>query len=384
MEITEKAHFEALYNKYLAWKSSQITQTDGYVYEKSFVTFCEEFNKELFELSVSVPDSKKKRVITRYGDILVDSEHCMSPRGKKGFRVSPYLQELACYVGQQLSFDEASDNLLRVGRISLTDKQIERISHEYGESLESLLYEDTIKETNDMLHYAMMDGSMCLTRKDGWKEVKLGRIFREKDLLSIKKRGTIRESDYVAHLGNHEDFLVKFESRLCDKTNIVAIADGARWIWDFWQENYPKATQILDFYHAIEKIGNWIKLAIKDEKKAKDLIDLQEKYLLNDEIDEVILAINSIESKSYSKEKQQLLTYLNNNKHRMKYKTYQDKGLMIGSGPIEAANRQIIQARLKKSGQRWTPKGLQQVDNLRVAYHSDRWDLIINKINRAA
>jgi hypothetical protein len=308
----------------------------------------------------------------------------MSPRGKKGFRVSPYLQELACYVGQQLSFDEASDNLLRVGGISLTDKQIERISHEYGESLESVLYEDRIKGTNDILHYAMMDGSMCLTRKDGWKEVKLGRIFREKDLLSIKKRGTIRESDYVAHLGNREDFLTKFESRLCDKTNIVAIADGARWIWDFWQENYPKATQILDFYHAMEKTGNWIKWAIKDEKKAKDLISLQEKYLLNDEIEEVILAINSIESKSYSKEKQQLLTYLNNKKHRMKYKTYQDKGLLIGSGPIEAANRQIIQARLKKSGQRWTPKGLQQVANLRVAYHSDRWDLLLKKINSAA
>lgn len=63
MEITEKAHFEALYNKYLAWKTSQLTQTDGYSYEKSFVTFCEEFNKELFELSVSVPDAdgKKKR-----------------------------------------------------------------------------------------------------------------------------------------------------------------------------------------------------------------------------------------------------------------------------------------------------------------------------------
>jgi hypothetical protein len=61
MEITEKAHFEALYNKYLAWKTSQLTQTDGYSYEKSFVTFCEEFNKELFELSVAVPDGKKKR-----------------------------------------------------------------------------------------------------------------------------------------------------------------------------------------------------------------------------------------------------------------------------------------------------------------------------------
>jgi hypothetical protein len=68
----------------------------------------------------------------------------------------------------------------------------------------------------------------------------------------------------------------------------------------------------------------------------------------------------------------------------MKYKTYQEKGLMIGSGPIESANKQIVQARLKKSGQRWTPKGLQQVANLRVAYHSKRWNLVKNAIRKAA
>ena len=314
----------------------------------------------------------------------MDSQHCIAPKGKTGFRVSAYLQELACYVGQQLSFDEASDSLLRIGGISLTDKQIERISHEYGQVIESVLYEDIIKPKDPNLHYAMMDGSMCLIRKEGWKEVKLGRIFSKDDLLTIKKRGSIRQSDYVAHLGKHEDFLRKFECRLSDKTNIVAIADGARWIWDFWDENYPQATQILDYYHAIEKIGNWAKLTIKEQKEAKDFIDLQEKYLLNDEVEEVIIAIDSFENKANIKEKQQLLTYLQNNKHRMMYKTYQHKGLLIGSGPIEAANRQIIQARLKKSGQRWTPNGFQQVANLRVAYHSDRWTLVTDEIKKAA
>ncbi|MFT7377422.1 MAG: hypothetical protein ACJAUR_000969 [Ulvibacter sp.] len=85
-----------------------------------------------------------------------------------------------------------------------------------------------------------------------------------------------------------------------------------------------------------------------------------------------------------NKVKQQLLTYLENNKHRMNYRTYQEKGLLIGSGSIESANKQIIQARLKKSGQRWTPKGLQQVANLRVAYHSRRWELVKNAIKKAA
>jgi hypothetical protein len=52
---------------------------------------------------------------------------CLANEGKKGFRVSKYLQELGCYVGQQLTFDEASENLKRIGGITLSDKQIERI-----------------------------------------------------------------------------------------------------------------------------------------------------------------------------------------------------------------------------------------------------------------
>lgn len=61
MEDKEKAEFEALYAKYLTWKTSQEGQTDGYEYERSFVEFCKEFNKGLFELSVDDASAEKKR-----------------------------------------------------------------------------------------------------------------------------------------------------------------------------------------------------------------------------------------------------------------------------------------------------------------------------------
>jgi hypothetical protein len=308
----------------------------------------------------------------------------MAPVGKKGFRVSEHLQALACYVGQQMSFDEASENLQMVGGISLTDKQVERICHHHGEYLEEILYEEKIEAKDEELTYAMMDGSMCFIRRQGWKEVKLGRVFKARDLLDIKDRGTIRQSEYVVHLGSHEDFLAKFDPLIIPKTNVVAIADGARWIWDFWETYYPKAVQILDYFHAIEKIGNWAKLAIKEGQACKDWIDLQEKRLLNDDVEEIIHDLESFTDNKFIKEKQQLMTYLRNNTHRMKYKTFQEKGYLIGSGPIEAANKQVIQARLKKSGQRWTPDGLQQVANLRVAKHSGKWNLVLNHIKKAA
>ena len=48
----EEAEFKALFAKYLAWKDSQKSQTDGYEYERSFVEFTRLMNKELFDMSV--------------------------------------------------------------------------------------------------------------------------------------------------------------------------------------------------------------------------------------------------------------------------------------------------------------------------------------------
>ncbi len=327
----------------------------------------------------------KKKVITRYGEPEVSKGHCMAPVGKKGFRVSEHPQELACYVGQQTSFDEASENLKVVGGVSLTDKQVERICHHHGGCLEQVLYEEKreVVAKDEELTYAMMDGSKCLIRREGWKEVKLGRVFKARDLPDVKERGAVRQSEYVAHLGSHTDFLDKFGPLVTDKANVVAIADGARWIWDFWDTHHPNAVQILDYFHAVEKIGCRAKLAIKKRQTAKEWMDVQEKHLLDGDVEEIINALEDFPGDTFIKEKQQLLTYSRNNTHRMRYKTFQEKGYLIGSGPIEAP-KQVIQARLKKSGQRWTPDGLQQVANLRVAKHSRKWNIVLNQMKEAA
>ena len=203
----------------------------------------------------------EKKVQTSLGEVSVHQVHCLTKSGKKGFRQSNYLQELGCYVRQLLPFDEGSICLDKLSGISLTDKQIDRLVHHYIEVLEVLKEEYCVvgqtHDTNQEPHYAMMDGSMVFVR--GWKELKLGRIFAESACYHQKKRGVISQSRYVAHLGNHEDFLKKFDHEVHDKKQIIAISDEVRWIWDYWLTNYPEAIQILDraanrFFHLIEKL----------------------------------------------------------------------------------------------------------------------------------
>ena len=101
--------------------------------------------------------------------------------------------------------------------------------------MESLLETETppLKLRADEPVYGMMDGAMIFTREEGWKEVKLGRVFKEQDLFSLtEKRNWLRASEYTAHLGEHKVFEQKFGVVL-DKYDhlddrLAFISDGAK------------------------------------------------------------------------------------------------------------------------------------------------------------
>jgi hypothetical protein len=328
--------------------------------------------------------------MTCFGPQHVPATHCLAPDGRQGFRSSPYLQELGCYVGQHCPFDEASELLARMAGIDLSDKQIERICHYHGQLLEDELYTDQVEALDTTVWYVGMDGSMVFTRADeqqpgGWKEIKLARLFKATDWLTSERRSFIRRSDYVAHLGEHTRFEQQVAARIGAKRNLIALGDGARWIWEFWSQHYPQAVQILDIYHVLEKLGGWARLVWGDTVACRDWMLEQQSRLEADEVSEVLEAIRQERCLGECYNQQQaLLTYLTNNQARMRYGTYLKAGYLIGSGPVESANREVVQQRLKLSGQRWTPQGLQQVANLRVAYKSGRQQLIRQHFQRAA
>jgi len=71
-----------------------------------------------------------------------------------------------------------------------------------------------------------------------------------------------------------------------------------------------------------------------------------------------------------------LLVYFGNQLHRMDYPSYRAKGWMIGSGPVEAACKQVVGQRMKGSGMRWGETGADAVCHLRALFRSEKgqWD----------
>jgi hypothetical protein len=310
------------------------------------------------------------------------------------FGISEKLQDIMCKIGQSQVFEDGEELLLELLDIPVSGKQIQRVSEYYGEQIEEKQKASIEKgepapmlENKDETVYVMADGSMVYTREDSWKEMKVGRVFSDKDCIPIQEnRKKIMENLYVCHLGEHHEFFSKLEYYADGYKKKVCIADGAKWIWKWAHEMYPEMLQILDYFHAVEKIGYYASQQFPDEKEKEKWLSEQKEKLLNNGVGEVIDLLEQSKSKNKEAEKTRInaIRYYQNNMERMQYKTYKDAGYLIGSGAIEAAHRNVVQQRLKLSGQRWSKKGAQQIVNLRAYKKSNRWQEVVNLIKKAA
>ena len=297
--------------------------------------------------------------------------------------ISSFAQETMCYMGQHLVFRDAEEVINTLTGADINAKQIERLCHHYGQSLEDDLlynievngYEEILPKQSEKLHYVSVDGSMYYTREEGWKEIKLGRIYREEDIAEISKnRSELQDSVYVAHLGSSKDFLPKMDYHIENIKNKVFIADGATWIWNWIDDTYPECEQIVDFFHAKEHLCEFAKDYFKDKNQREQWIDKYSLIMLNKGITPIIRMLDKLSNKT--EKLRQLIGYYKNHEKRMQYHIFKEKGLQIGSGAIESAHKDVLQKRLKLSGQRWTKKGLHQIAQLRVAYKSGKWDYV--------
>ncbi|MFH1930535.1 MAG: hypothetical protein ABIN18_02960, partial [Pseudomonadota bacterium] len=81
--------------------------------------------------------------------------------------------------------------------------------------------------------------------------------------------------------------------------------------------------------------------------------------------------------RSKTKENPEIVTelkYLQRNRRRMNYFELKQNNLPIGSGVVEAACKNLIGARMKKSGMRWTINGGQAVLTNRSLILSNLWE----------
>jgi hypothetical protein len=302
------------------------------------------------------------------------------------------MQERIALLGQMEVYTQASQSVESLLRVNISSAQAYRITNACGALIAEALLES--RETQPVAAseavFAEADGSMVFT-DDGWQEVKVGRVFRSEDIKSQgKDRNYIEKSQYAANLGQYEDFVSKFlplvEPYRDLQERLVFLGDGAKWFQNWVGKTFPQATLILDFYHASEHLGAIARLLIKDVNERMRWFEQQKAMILDSQLPKVMDAIRQRKANGVEQvnEKLKLIRYYQQNEQRMDYKKYREQGWHIGSGAIEASHRTLVQDRMKKSGQRWSNAGAQNMLNLRVCARSNRWQLLLEKLKRAA
>ena len=132
---------------------------------------------------------------------------------KQGFGISPYMQELMVYAGHLDCYERGNEILQRFLSVEVSSTQVYRVTNAVSETL---LPEEESSErilppvSSSEVLYVGVDGSMISTREDGWKEVKLARLFRSSDCLNPNTDASyLSQSQYIAHFGNSRDFCTK-------------------------------------------------------------------------------------------------------------------------------------------------------------------------------
>ena len=159
---------------------------------------------------------------------------------------------------------------------------------------------------------------------------------------------------------------------------IVFIADGAQWIWRLVADNFPKAVQILDWYHALEYLTPIAHALFPEGKQREAWLEEMTAHLWFSRTQYVIdTCLALLDHCSAGEVAQDAATYYTNNIYRMDYVHWRDQGYIIGSGTVESGCKQIATARLKCAGARWSKKGALLVAKARAAWLGDGWNALV-------
>ena len=153
----------------------------------------------------------------------------------------------------------------------------------------------------------------------------------------------------------------------------VVVGDGAKWIWNTAGEQLPGCIEIVDLWHAKERlwdVGKALHGAGTERCAAwsRDVCGALEEG----RVDDVLAALR--ERAENCEEAGKCVDYVARNRRRMRYPTFRGMGLCIGSGAVESMCKGLVGERFKRRGMRWSVAGANAVLALRSAIFNDSYD----------
>lgn len=160
------------------------------------------------------------------------------------------------------------------------------------------------------------------------------------------------------------------------------LGDGSEHIWRCQREYFPLAMCTVDWYHIAEKLWETGRaLHPKNDESRRGWVLRQLSRLREGQIEELIVVLQNeaLQARSgpgsaakrakLAKTKQ----YLETHKERMKYDVCREWGLIIGTGAVEGAVRNVLGVRQDGSGMRWGRGRDECILRLRCIFVNGQW-----------
>ena len=321
-------------------------------------------------------------------------------------RCSPCLASDVCMMAVALSsFQEASDMMKERG-VEIGVNTIRNIAQRFSERArmekicERYIGADSVKNRRIVVS---TDGGRVRIRKNKkgpktekgrtrykaeWKEPKVLIIYAIGPDGKIDRKfrpfldGTMEGPDFIFSIIGHYLKCLGIDST----TEILFVADGARWIWNrvadlmkslgLDKSNYY---ELVDFYHAVEHLSKVADLRKGwSAKERQKWIKKHRKMLLAGKVAQVVESVKKICRGRKSKEIRREKNYFIRNSRRMNYDKLKTANWPIGSGAVESAVRRIINLRFKGASIYWLKETVEAMIKLRAFFKAGRWQLLKN------
>jgi len=300
--------------------------------------------------------------------------------------LSPGVRRLAGRFGALLPFAEAADSLAAAARVQLSASTVRTVTEAVGARREGEIVAAIAAAWRQGLPpavgvpparlYVAMDGVRILGADGSGHEVKVGIVVPASESAGERRAG----ASYVAGLEPAAAFgprlALEAHRRGLERAGRVAVlGDGAEWIWQLAAEHFPHATQIVDWFHASERVWE-LGRALWGAETAETTTWVEEHLgrLAQGQAATLAHEWRGLPCRGETAAvRDAQVTYFTNQASRMAYDRYRAAGWDIGSGMVESACKYLIGAREKGPGMRWSKPGAQTVAAVRVLLFNQQW-----------
>lgn len=292
-------------------------------------------------------------------------------------RMSRKKERLLARLAARLPYEEAKAVYEELSYQKTGSMTIHRTAQSLGQKIRQTPPEIALVSEEGKRHVTA-DGAMIHIRQEGWKEALVGAVYE------VDESREAREIVYAARLGNrealgHDLYRLAGQPESEASEGMAFVADGANWLDEIKNMQFPLATRIIDQWHAREYLWNlanefYEQGSQKAQGWAKEKINLLKKNQQRS----LKQSFSRMEPKT--KKQREALTdtkrYFENHGYQMNYPLYQKMGFHIGSGVAEGACKHVIQSRFKRAGMRWSRPGAENLLALRSLHVNDKWELL--------